>query len=101
MQHTASHTRNGGPAKIKLEQFTEALSDPSLGLAYPALIGLRKQSVLDAERLFSPRLAAFMVMIMKLDTSQQSGTGKEPVTNEGYLACSVASITIDIRNCKA
>ena len=38
----------------------EALSDPSSGLTYPALTGARKQSVVDAERLFSPDLAAFM-----------------------------------------
>ena len=38
----------------------EALSDPSSGLTYPALTGARKQSVVDAERLFSPDLVAFM-----------------------------------------
>ena len=38
----------------------EALSDPSSNLTYPALTGLRKQSVVDAERLFNPDHAAFM-----------------------------------------
>ena len=38
----------------------EALEDPSSGLTYPAVTGARKQSVLDAERLFSPDLADFM-----------------------------------------
>lgn len=38
----------------------EALSDISSGLTYPALTGARKQSVVDAERLFSPDLVAFM-----------------------------------------
>ena len=38
----------------------EALSDPSSGLTYPALTGARKQSVVDAERLFNPNLTAFM-----------------------------------------
>ena len=38
----------------------EALSEASSGLTYPALTGSRKQSVIDAERLFSPDLAAFM-----------------------------------------
>ena len=36
------------------------LSDPSSGLTYPALTGARKQSVVDAERLFNPDLTAFM-----------------------------------------
>ena len=45
---------------MKLERYAEALSDPSSGLTYPALVGSRKQSVIDAERLFSPKLAAFM-----------------------------------------
>ena len=38
----------------------ETLQDESSGLTYPALVGLRKQSVLDAERLFSLSLADFM-----------------------------------------
>ena len=56
----AAHTRSGGPSKLKLEQYAEALSDPSSGLTYPAFVGSRKQSVVDAERLFNPKLAAFM-----------------------------------------
>lgn len=38
----------------------EALNDPTSGLTYPALTGSRKQSVVDAERLFNPDLAMFM-----------------------------------------
>ena len=38
----------------------EALNDKESGLTYPALVGLRKQSVEDAERLFSPNLLTFM-----------------------------------------
>lgn len=38
----------------------EALQDPSSGLSYPALVGIRKQSVQDAERMFSISLARFM-----------------------------------------
>jgi len=60
MQRIANHTRSGGPAKIKLERFAEALRDPSSGLTYPALTGARKQSVVDAERLFSTQLVEFM-----------------------------------------
>ena len=56
----AAHTRSGGPMKLKLERYAEALSDSSSGLTYPAFVGSRKQSVVDAERLFSPKLAAFM-----------------------------------------
>lgn len=45
---------------MNLEQYAEALSDPTLELTYPAFVGSRKQSVIDAERLFSPKLASFM-----------------------------------------
>ena len=38
----------------------EALDDPTSGLTYPALTGSRKQSLVDAERLFHPNLAKFM-----------------------------------------
>ena len=60
IQRIASHTRSGGPANIKLERYTEALRDPTSGMTYPALIGARKQSVIDAERLFSSQLSTFM-----------------------------------------
>lgn len=56
----ANHTRTGGPDGLHLERFAEALSDPSSGLTYPALTGARKQSVIDAERLFNPNLCEFM-----------------------------------------
>ena len=38
----------------------ESLHDPEARLTYTALTGERKQSVVDAERLFSPALLAFM-----------------------------------------
>ena len=38
----------------------EAAHDPSSGLTYPALTGQRKQSVIDAERLFNPDLSKYM-----------------------------------------
>ena len=38
----------------------EALEDPSTGLTYPALTGVRKQSVEDVERLFGQNLINFM-----------------------------------------
>ena len=39
LQRIASHTRSGGPSKLNLEHFTEALSDPTSGLTYPAFVG--------------------------------------------------------------
>ena len=60
MQRIATSTRNGGPNELCLERNVEALSDSTSGLTYPALTGSRKQSVVDAERLFSPSLAKFM-----------------------------------------
>lgn len=60
MQRIASSTREGGPSELLLERFVEALSDPATKLTYYALSGARKQSVQDAERLFSPHLADFM-----------------------------------------
>ena len=39
----------------------EALQDPASDLAYPTLTGACKQSVVDAERLFSPDLEKFMI----------------------------------------
>ena len=59
-QRIANHTRSGGPADLCLERYVEALQDPSSGLTLPVLTGARKQSVVDAERLFSPDLAEFM-----------------------------------------
>ncbi len=60
LQRIANHTRCGGPDKLCLERYSEALSDHSSGLTYPALTGARKQSVVDAERIFSLELAEFM-----------------------------------------
>lgn len=38
----------------------EALQDPSAKITYPALTGVRKQSVSDVERLFSTDMVGFM-----------------------------------------
>lgn len=38
----------------------EALQDTSTGLTYPALTGVRKQSIQDVERLFGPGVIEFM-----------------------------------------
>ena len=70
-------------------------SDPSSGLTYPALSGSRKQSVVDAERLFSPDLAAFMRGIsVKPNTSKQCGTGEGHVMREDSASYSGASLII-------
>ena len=43
-----------------MERFVQALEDPTSGLTYSALTGVRKQSVEDAERLFGPGVISFM-----------------------------------------
>ena len=52
--------RRGGTRGIHLERFVQALEDPSTGLTYSALSGVRKQSVEDVERLFGPGVISFM-----------------------------------------
>ena len=44
--------RNGGPRRLQLQRFTEAAYDEGTKLSYHALIGSRKQSVLDVEQIF-------------------------------------------------
>lgn len=56
----AHSTRLGGSKQLKLERLTEALYDENSGLTYPALTGQRKQSVQDAEILFSEGVQQFM-----------------------------------------
>lgn len=45
-----------------MERFVEALQDPKSGLTYPALVGTRKQSVEDVERLFGEPLIEYMTL---------------------------------------
>lgn len=52
--------RQGRVEGIGLERFVEALQDESTGLTYPALTGVRKQSVQDVERLFGSEVIEFM-----------------------------------------
>lgn len=56
----AKSTRLGGPHSLQLERFTEALFDEASGLTYPANTGQCKQSVQDAEILFSEGVEQFM-----------------------------------------
>ena len=59
-QRIAHSTRSGGPATKNLARYKEVLYDAEANLTYTALPGTRKQSVSDAERLFSLSLLAFM-----------------------------------------
>ena len=56
----AQCTRRGGPTELRMDRFEEALFDEQCGLTYPALTGQRKQSVQDAELLFSKGVESFM-----------------------------------------
>ncbi len=56
----ATSTREGGPDNVHVERYVEALSCPSARLTYSALSGARKQSVQDAERMFSVDMVEFM-----------------------------------------
>lgn len=49
----AQHVRNGGYDGIHYEAFDDVLKDSQSGLTHDALIGKRKQSLKDAERLLS------------------------------------------------
>lgn len=60
MQRIGNCTRLGGPSDLRLERYQVALEDPCSGLTYTAFAGVRKQSVQDAERMFSIELADFM-----------------------------------------
>ena len=60
LQIIANSLRRGAVEDIGLETFVEALKDPSTGLTYPALTGVRKQSVDDVERLFGEGVIKFM-----------------------------------------
>ena len=59
-QRIRQSLRHGGLHNIHLERFEEALHDTRTGLTYPTLSGIRKKSVEDVERLFSPSLALWM-----------------------------------------
>lgn len=56
----ATSTRRGGPKEMQLDRFAEALYDKDSGMTFPALTGQRKQSVQDAEILFSEGVEKFM-----------------------------------------
>ena len=49
----AQHVRDGGYTAFDYEAFADVLADPLSGLTHAALVGKRRQSVKDAERLLS------------------------------------------------
>ena len=55
-QRIGQSTRRGGPDKLKLERFMEAMYDNTTGLTFPAGTGQRKQSIRDVEVLFSSNI---------------------------------------------
>ena len=59
-QRIGNSTRKGGPDKLQLDRFAEALYDESSKLTFPALTGQRKQSIRDVEILFSSDMEDFM-----------------------------------------
>ena len=58
LKRIAKHVRDGGYDDLQYEAFSDVLADPSSGLTHAALVGKRKQSVKDAERLLSYHVVA-------------------------------------------
>ena len=56
----SGHTRELRYQTLTQEPFIQAMNDPTTGLTHAALSGIRKQSVMDAERLLSFQVADFM-----------------------------------------
>lgn len=83
----------GGPDKIKLERYVEALEDPTSGLTYPALTGQRKQSVTDVERLFCSELLDFMEK--KRNTLELFWGGGKRMMKEECLSYNDVATTIN------
>lgn len=57
LRRIAKSVRKGKDPSLNFEAFNDALQDPESGLTYAALIGKRKQSLKDAERLLSRHVA--------------------------------------------
>ncbi|XP_066278595.1 uncharacterized protein [Branchiostoma lanceolatum] len=57
LKRIAKHTRDGGHADINVRRFDEAYKSNETDLTFHALVGTRKQSVGDAERLLSHAVA--------------------------------------------
>ena len=59
LKRIATSTRERRYDELDVERFDEAMLDPDTGLTHCALIGQRKQSVVDEERLLSFHVARF------------------------------------------
>lgn len=59
LKRIAKHTREGNNRDLNNGRFDEAMQNPMTGLTHAALIGSRKQSVPDAEKLLSFHVAKF------------------------------------------
>ena len=53
LKRIAQNLTIGGYSAVQYESFSDVLADPLSGLTHAALVGKRKQSVKDAERLLS------------------------------------------------
>lgn len=53
LKRIAQHVRAGGYSALNYEAFGDVIADPLSGLTHAALVGKRRQSVKDAERLLS------------------------------------------------
>ena len=92
MQRVAQGIRKGHHANIDLCHFVEALKDDETGLSYAALTGVRKQSVRDAENLFSSEVAAFMKK-----NNYQVEEEFIPIINNWRRACDERGLSEDAR----
>jgi len=54
------HTKEGGPDFLDVTSFDAAMMDPNAGVTLAALVGERKQSVPDAEKMLSYLVAKFL-----------------------------------------
>jgi len=59
LKRIAKATREGNNSDLNYERFDEAMRNPMTGLTHVALVGTRKQSVPDAEKLLSFHVAKF------------------------------------------
>ena len=76
---------------MKVQGFLEALQDEEANLTYTSLIGARKQSVEDAERLLSSSVAKFMTKKGYDFEAKYITALNEPVMRGDYLRQKEAS----------
>jgi len=93
----AAHTRSGGPMKLKLERYAEALSDSSFGLTYPVFVS-HGSSLLSMQNIcLAPSWLlswGTKATLLKPTALIQYGMGVEPVMNVASAVYNVANLTI-------